>query len=149
MVVTHLCVSGAICLWSCMSTQALWASQGLAAARVSEGIFGRGYLSQNAHTHTHTHTHTHIHTFKHICTTAHTAAQSCRVATKLAVQTASCLFVIFPGCLFTEPHKLCLESQCDESTVCLCRCVCSCMHNLLSYGALSLHPCILNHPPSF
>lgn len=63
---------------------------------------------------------THTHTFQHTCTTAHTAAESHRVATKLAEQTASCLFVIFSGCLFTDPHKLRLESQCDVSAyVCL------------------------------
>lgn len=79
-----------------------------------------GYSTEGVGVKTHTHTHAkaraHTHTpLKHICTTAHTAAQSRRVATKLAEQTASRLFVIFPGCLFTDPHELRLESPCEVS----------------------------------
>lgn len=61
-------------------------------------------------------------TFKHICTRSSSVPSG---SNRAGWANSSGWFVIFPGCLFTYPHKLRLESQCEESS---CVSVYKCMH---------------------
>lgn len=87
-------------------------------------------------------TYTQTQSFKHICTTAHTAAQSRRVATKLAEQTATACSLSSQGVCLLIHTSFTLSHNVKCLLVCLYTCVCVCvrMRSRLSVTFAHVHP---------